>query len=88
MSDDQALAKKELSGINEKIKSMKNQIQESNIKNQVRKISSFTTLNWHAKTTPEQQLAASKQFFENGKLGKFAYEKLYKTPNFRLPRDY
>ena len=45
MSDDQALAKKELSGINEKIKSMKNQIQESNIKNQVRKISSFTTLN-------------------------------------------
>ena len=60
MSDDQALAKKELSGINEKIKSMKNQIQESNIKNQVCKISSFTTLNLHAKTTPEQQLAAIK----------------------------
>lgn len=38
MSDDQALAKKELSGINEKIKSMRNQIQESNIKNQVLKL--------------------------------------------------
>ena len=66
MSDDQALAKKELSGINEKIKSMKNQIQESNIKNQVCKISFFTTMNLNAKTTPAQQLAASKQFFSIG----------------------
>ena len=38
MSDDQEQAKKELSGINEKIKSMRNQIQESSIKNQVRHV--------------------------------------------------
>ena len=37
MSDDQAQAKKELLGVNEKIKAMRNQIQESSIKNQVRK---------------------------------------------------
>ena len=37
MSDDQAQAKKELLGVNEKIKAMRNQIQESSIKNQARK---------------------------------------------------